>query len=77
PTWEWDWMEAKNFVTFSFKENNEDIVEVKECGERLICDGDSEQDVTMLSMLQDLPTSSQHGGAIFLDGSPGNSYWSW
>ncbi|GJS97570.1 NB-ARC domains-containing protein [Tanacetum coccineum] len=60
-----EWKEAKNFVTFCFKENNEDV-EVKECGARLICDGDLQQDVTNLSMFQDLPTLSQHGGAIDL-----------
>ncbi|GJW76048.1 NB-ARC domains-containing protein [Tanacetum coccineum] len=49
PTWEWDWMEAKNFVTFSFfEENNEDVVEVKECGVRFVCDEDLQQDVTNL-----------------------------
>ncbi|GKA96177.1 hypothetical protein Tco_0818272 [Tanacetum coccineum] len=61
----WGWKEAKNFVTFSFFENNEDV-EVKECGVRLIYDEDSQQDVTMLSMLQDLPTPSQLGGAMTL-----------
>ncbi|GJW85859.1 NB-ARC domains-containing protein [Tanacetum coccineum] len=35
--WEWGWKNAKNFVTFFFEENNEDV-EVKECGVRLICD---------------------------------------
>ncbi|GJW42677.1 NB-ARC domains-containing protein [Tanacetum coccineum] len=62
-----EWKEANNFVTFYFEENNEDI-EVKECGARLVCDGDLEQDVTNLSMLQDLPTLSQHGGAMCLSG---------
>ncbi|GKB73372.1 NB-ARC domains-containing protein [Tanacetum coccineum] len=66
----WKWKEAKNFVTLCFEENNEDV-EVKECGVRLICDED------LLSMLQDLPTPSQHGGAMRLDGRFGSSSWSW
>ncbi|GJU69777.1 vacuolar-sorting protein BRO1-like protein [Tanacetum coccineum] len=70
------WKEANNFVTFYFEENNEDI-EVKECGARLVCDGDLEQDVTNLSMLQDLPTLSQHGGAMCLSGVGGEIIWSW
>nr|GEV45066.1 NB-ARC domains-containing protein [Tanacetum cinerariifolium] len=37
-----EWKEAKNFVTFSFEENNEDY-EVKEFGVRLICDEDVQQ----------------------------------
>nr|GEY17377.1 NB-ARC domains-containing protein [Tanacetum cinerariifolium] len=40
-----EWKEAKNVVTFCFNEDNE-YVEVKEFGARLICDGDLEQDVT-------------------------------
>ncbi|GKC83457.1 hypothetical protein Tco_1139174 [Tanacetum coccineum] len=72
-----EWKEAKNFVTFCFEENNEDV-EVKECGARLICDGDLQQDVTNLSMFQDLPTLSQHGGAIDLSLTSGySSSWSW
>ncbi|GJZ45126.1 NB-ARC domains-containing protein [Tanacetum coccineum] len=61
------WEEAKNFVTFCFEENNEDV-EVKECGVRLICDGD---------IHQDLPTLSQHGGAITVTrfGGSINSTW--
>ncbi|GJW58508.1 NB-ARC domains-containing protein [Tanacetum coccineum] len=76
-----EWNEANNFVTFSFEENNEDI-EVKECGvTRLICDGDPQQDDTNLTMLQDLPTLSQHGAAscmfwLGLDDCYTNS-WSW
>ncbi|GJR15877.1 NB-ARC domains-containing protein [Tanacetum coccineum] len=66
------WKEAKNFVTFCFKENNEDV-EVKECGVRLICDGDLQQGLTYLSMFQDLP---QHGGAMSLDSLYGHSNWS-
>ncbi|GKA10956.1 NB-ARC domains-containing protein [Tanacetum coccineum] len=76
-----EWNEANNFVTFSFEENNEDI-EVKECGvTRLICDGGPQQDDTNLTMLQDLPTLSQHGAAscmfwLGLDDCYTNS-WSW
>ncbi|GKA16496.1 putative F-box/LRR-repeat protein 23 [Tanacetum coccineum] len=61
---------SKNFVTFSFEENNE-AYEVKECGARLLCDGDS-QDVTNLGMFQDL---SQHGGAMNCSGPYGYSTW--
>ncbi|PWA61522.1 NB-ARC domains-containing protein [Artemisia annua] len=69
----WQWKEAKNFVTFSFHED----VEVKECGVRLICDGDLQQDdVTNLSMLQDIPTS-QHGGAMSLFRTSRTINWSW
>ncbi|PWA74775.1 NB-ARC domains-containing protein [Artemisia annua] len=71
-----EWKEAKNFVTFCFEENNEDV-EVKEFGVRLICDGDLQQDVTNLSMFQDLPTLSQHGGAMSYNGRFGYSSWSW
>ncbi|PWA35449.1 NB-ARC domains-containing protein [Artemisia annua] len=70
-----EWEEAKNFVTFCFEEKNEEI-EVKECGVRVVCDEDLEQD-TNLSMLHDLPTLSQHGGAINLSGPFGYSNWSW
>ncbi|GJW20783.1 NB-ARC domains-containing protein [Tanacetum coccineum] len=48
----WKWNEAMNFVTFCLEENNEDV-EVKEFGVRLICDEDLQQE-TDLSML--------HGG---------------
>nr|GFA04940.1 NB-ARC domains-containing protein [Tanacetum cinerariifolium] len=64
----WKWEEAKNFVTFSFFEENNEDVEVKECGVKLICDEDSQQEV---------PTASQHGGAISLSGLFGQSSWSW
>ncbi|GKC05655.1 NB-ARC domains-containing protein [Tanacetum coccineum] len=60
-TWK-HWKKAKNFVTFCFK--NEDI-EVKECGVRLVCDEDLEQDVINSSMFL---TLSQHGQAIRLTG---------
>ncbi|PWA38506.1 NB-ARC domains-containing protein [Artemisia annua] len=63
----WKLKEAKNFVTFCFEKNNEDAVEVKECGVRLICveDLQQEEDVTNLtSMFQDLPTLSEHGGVL-------------
>ncbi|GKE10558.1 hypothetical protein Tco_1414109, partial [Tanacetum coccineum] len=64
----WNWKEAKNFVTFCFKEDNQDI-EVKECGARVVCDGDLHQDVTNLSMFEDLSTPSQHGGGNELVGA--------
>ncbi|GJS49707.1 NB-ARC domains-containing protein [Tanacetum coccineum] len=71
------WKEAKNFVTFCFEEDNEDI-QVKDFGVRLIYDGDLQQDVTNLNMLQDLPTLSQHGGALCLYGLHGDVIqWSW
>ncbi|GJX32887.1 NB-ARC domains-containing protein [Tanacetum coccineum] len=54
----------------NFEENNE-AYEVKECGARLLCDGDS-QDVTNLGMFQDL---SQHGGAMNCSGPYGYSTW--
>ncbi|PWA73851.1 hypothetical protein CTI12_AA255770 [Artemisia annua] len=55
----WELEEAKNFLTFGFEENNEDV-EVKECGVRLICDEDIEREADW-SMLQGLPTPTQHG----------------
>nr|GEV37759.1 NB-ARC domains-containing protein [Tanacetum cinerariifolium] len=68
--------EAKNFVTFCFEENNEDV-EVKECGVRLICDEDIQQG-THLNMLQGLPTpTTQHGGILGLNGFTSYLYWSW
>ncbi|GJV77760.1 hypothetical protein Tco_1509344 [Tanacetum coccineum] len=41
-TWE-EWKEAKNFVTFCFLENEN--IEVKECGARVVSDEDLEQDI--------------------------------
>ncbi|GKF90330.1 hypothetical protein Tco_0264293 [Tanacetum coccineum] len=73
----WGWKEAKNFVTFSFFEENNEDVEVKECGVRLICDEDLEQDVTNMNMFQDLPTPSQHGGAMDFYGPFGEYRCSW
>ncbi|GJT54086.1 NB-ARC domains-containing protein [Tanacetum coccineum] len=69
----WEWKEAKNFVTFSFfeKNNNEDV-EVKEFGVRIICDEDIQQE-TDVSMLQVLPIPTQHGGVLRLD----RAFWSW
>ncbi|GJT24126.1 NB-ARC domains-containing protein [Tanacetum coccineum] len=72
----WEWKEAKNFVTFSFFEENNEDVEVKECGVRLIYDEDIEKEVD-LSMLQGLPTPTRHGGMLDLDGESGDVYWSW
>ncbi|GJU07245.1 NB-ARC domains-containing protein [Tanacetum coccineum] len=68
------WNKAKNFVTFSLRENNEDI-EVKECGIRLICDEDFQQDVT--NLFPDLPTPLQYGGGISLSPRRGVIRWSW
>ncbi|KVH33246.1 Leucine-rich repeat-containing protein [Cynara cardunculus var. scolymus] len=55
------WHEAKNFVTFSFEHG--DDVEVKECGFRLVFDEDIEEK-TNFSLIQELPTPTQKGGAI-------------
>ncbi|GJT63275.1 NB-ARC domains-containing protein [Tanacetum coccineum] len=71
------WKEAKNFATFCFK--GDEGYEVKECGARVVCDEDLEQD-TNLSMLQDLPALSQleYGGLINLSGHRGEIIqWSW
>ncbi|PWA61310.1 Leucine-rich repeat-containing protein [Artemisia annua] len=74
------WEEAKKFVTFSFKdyenEDEDEDVEVKEYGVRLICDEDIQQEAD-LSMLQGLPTPTQHGGMLHLNGVSGCSYWLW
>ncbi|GKE88056.1 NB-ARC domains-containing protein, partial [Tanacetum coccineum] len=71
------WKKAKNFVTFSFLEENNEDVEVKECGVRLICDEDLKQQAD-LSMLQGLPTPSQHGGTLRLYcRRNGSLLWSW
>ncbi|GJX70659.1 NB-ARC domains-containing protein [Tanacetum coccineum] len=43
------WKKAENFVTFCFEENNEDI-QVKEFGVRLLYHGDLQQDFTNLIM---------------------------
>ncbi|GKB35742.1 NB-ARC domains-containing protein [Tanacetum coccineum] len=72
----WEWKEAKNFVTFCFAENNEDV-EVKECGVRLICDEEIQQEAD-LSMLQGLPTpTTQHGAMLGLIGVSGYLHWTW
>ncbi|GKB52400.1 NB-ARC domains-containing protein [Tanacetum coccineum] len=71
-TWKLD--KAIFFVSFSFFEKNNEDVEVKECGVRLICDEDIQQG-THLSMLQGLPT--QHGGMLRLFGWSGDLYWAW
>ncbi|GJW63555.1 NB-ARC domains-containing protein [Tanacetum coccineum] len=68
-----EWEEAKNFVTFSFFEEE---VEVKECGVRLICDEDIEQEAES-SMLQGLPTPTQHRGFLGLYYRPYCTAWSW
>ncbi|GKA23161.1 NB-ARC domains-containing protein [Tanacetum coccineum] len=69
-----EWKEAKNFVTFCFFEENNEDFEVKECGVRLICEEDLEQQVANMGMFQDL---SQHGGAMSLSGIYGFSRWTW
>ncbi|GJU76922.1 NB-ARC domains-containing protein [Tanacetum coccineum] len=69
------WNGAKNFVTFSLEENNEDV-EVKECGVRLVCDEDIQQEAH-LSMFQGLPTPTQHGGKLSVFGVNSHLDWSW
>nr|GEV99419.1 NB-ARC domains-containing protein [Tanacetum cinerariifolium] len=64
--------EAKNFVTFSYFDENNEEVEVKECGVSLICDIEQGTD---LSMLQGLPTPTKHGGMLCLTGVLAESYW--
>ncbi|GKA84310.1 NB-ARC domains-containing protein [Tanacetum coccineum] len=69
----WKWKKAKNFVTYCFDEN--ETIEVKECGARIVCDEDLDQEGD-LSMFEDVPTLSQHGGALCLfRGS--RTDWSW
>ncbi|GJU46839.1 NB-ARC domains-containing protein [Tanacetum coccineum] len=51
--------EAKNFVTYCFYED--ETIEVKECGARIVCDEDLDEEGD-LSMFEDVPTLSQHGG---------------
>ncbi|GJT26297.1 NB-ARC domains-containing protein [Tanacetum coccineum] len=61
----------------SISETQYERYEVKECGARVVCDEDLEQDAN-LSMLQDLPTLSQHGGGINLYGPHGHMIeWSY
>ncbi|GJR42664.1 NB-ARC domains-containing protein [Tanacetum coccineum] len=66
------WKEVKNFVTFGSEDED---IEVKEMGVRLVCDEDLNQ--VDLSMLQDLPTLSPHGGMISLSGRGVWIPWSW
>ncbi|KAI3745665.1 hypothetical protein L6452_08068 [Arctium lappa] len=73
--WEWEWMEAKNFVTFSFEEN--DQVEVKEFGVRLVFEEDIQGEETGLSIPQDLPTPTQDGGYITIYKGGRFTGWSW
>ncbi|PWA47544.1 NB-ARC domains-containing protein [Artemisia annua] len=80
------WKYAKNFVKLCFGENydhggcgyfyEDKSIEVKECGVRLICD-EGYEGIWKMSMLQDLPTLSQHGGAINLYGRRGYIRSSW
>ncbi|GJZ45966.1 NB-ARC domains-containing protein [Tanacetum coccineum] len=69
----WKLEEAKNFVTYCFYEDED--IEVKEMGVRLFCDEDLDQQVD-LSMFEDLPTLSQHGGVLCLFGGY-RIDWSW
>ncbi|GJW08291.1 hypothetical protein Tco_1570714 [Tanacetum coccineum] len=71
---EYDWKEVKNFVTFGSEDED---IEVKEMGVRLVCDEDLDQ--VDLSMFQDLPTLSPHGGngMISLCGHGVWIPWSW
>ncbi|GJY06503.1 NB-ARC domains-containing protein [Tanacetum coccineum] len=70
------WEEAKNFVTFYLRDNED--VEVKECGVRLVCDEDLQQE-TDSSMFQGLPTPTQDGGFLRLSWRFNHHklYWSW
>lgn len=69
----WKLEEAEKFVTFCFKENEE--IEVKECGVRLVWDEDLDQEAD-LSMFQDLTTLSEHGGVLCLF-EDGMIDWTW
>ncbi|GKA94787.1 NB-ARC domains-containing protein [Tanacetum coccineum] len=69
------WKEAKNFVTFCFEKINK-YNEVKECGARVVCDEDLEQDKNF-SLLQDFPTLSQHGGVKISCAFDVDMEWSW
>ncbi|XP_071703724.1 disease resistance protein Roq1-like [Rutidosis leptorrhynchoides] len=59
----WKFIKAEKFVTFTFVENEN--VEVKECGVRLVYDEDRQKGFE-LSMIQDIPTPTQDGGVFFL-----------
>ncbi|KAJ9541980.1 hypothetical protein OSB04_028486 [Centaurea solstitialis] len=71
----WEWMKAKNFVTFSLKEN--DGIEVKEFGVRLVFDEDIQGEDTSFSIPQDLPTPTQDEGYIIIGNGGLNTLWSW
>ena len=71
----WELVEAKSFVSFSFEEN--DDVEVKECGVRLVFDEDIQGEETGLSITQDLPTPTQDGGFITISDYTRLTSWSW
>ncbi|PWA44366.1 NB-ARC domains-containing protein [Artemisia annua] len=66
---------AKNFVTFGFYEN--EAIEVKEMGVRLVFYEDLDQEAADVSMFQDLPTLSEHGGALCLTWDMSCIEWSW
>ncbi|PWA45479.1 hypothetical protein CTI12_AA517660 [Artemisia annua] len=73
-TSEIEWKEAKNFVTFCFNES--EGFEVKEMGVRVVSDEDLDQEADV-SMFQDLPTLSLHGGAWCWSGEHREMTWSW
>nr|XP_043616216.1 disease resistance protein RPV1-like [Erigeron canadensis] len=64
-----EWKEAKNFVTFSFRDED---IELKECSVRLICDQQQdlkEEQETVLDIIQQLPPQSLYTGLFrLLDG---------
>ncbi|GKD27596.1 hypothetical protein Tco_1233810, partial [Tanacetum coccineum] len=66
--------EAENFVTYCFDEDEE--IEVKECGARIVCDEDLDEEGD-LSMFEDVPTLSQHGGALCVFRWGYRTDWSW
>ncbi|GJX55278.1 NB-ARC domains-containing protein [Tanacetum coccineum] len=65
---------AKNFVTYCFDED--ETIEVKECGARIVCDEDLDEEGD-LSMFEDVPTLSQHGGVLCLFRWGYRTDWSW
>ncbi|KAJ9566477.1 hypothetical protein OSB04_002443 [Centaurea solstitialis] len=71
----WQWVKAKNFVSFTFEENED--AEVKECGVKLVFDEDIQGEETGLSLTQDLPTLTQDGGYISIWDSHRYTCWSW
>ncbi|GJY50405.1 NB-ARC domains-containing protein [Tanacetum coccineum] len=66
--------EAENFVTYCFDEN--ETIEVKECGARIVCDEDLDEEGE-LTMFEDVPTLSQHGGVSCRFRGGYRTDWSW